>query len=444
MASQPWLCAADAQQLSAAFAEGRARPTELLRACLARLEQCDAQLGVCNHRLDPAPLLEAAAAAAERWRQGAPLSPLDGIPFGVKANIAVRGQPWHGGIQAFRARRAKRDAVSVARLRAAGMIPVAIFNMHEGALGETSANPAFQTTRNPHSPAHIPGGSSGGSAAAVAAGMAPVALGTDSLGSVRLPSALCGVVGFKPAHGEIPMDGVMPLSPRLDAVGVHARSVADVAMVMALLAPAADWAIPQTPPHPQGALRRLHWRLGAQTQLDQPISLAFARLLRQQAVADVLDWSDVDLSALRRAGLLVCEREGAHHYAAALRQSAEGFSETLRRLLAWGAAQPNAKVRQAESRLAEAKRRLRTELAGGLLFSPTTAHLAPRCGAVAPTTLADLTAPAAIAGIASISVPLGKSPSGLPMGLQISGLDGAAVLSAAQRCFPDVAEIAGA
>ena len=116
----------------------------------------------------------------------------------------------------------------------------------------------------------------------------------------------------------------------------------------------------------------------------------------------------------------------------------------MRRLLAWGAEQPNAKVRQAESRLAQARRRLRGELAGGLLLSPTTAHLAPRCGAAAPTTLADLTAPAAIAGIASISAPLGKSPSGLPMGLQISGLDGAAVLGAAQRCFPGVAEIAGA
>ena len=452
MADQAWLCAADAQQLSAAFAEGRARPTDVLTACRRRMEECDPALGVCNHRPDPAPLLEAAEAAAERWRQGAPLSPLDGVPFGVKANIAVGGQPWHGGIQAFRERRAEQDAACVARLRAAGMIPVAIFNMHEGALGETSANPAFQTTRNPHNPAHIPGGSSGGSAAAVAAGMAPIALGTDTLGSVRLPSALCGVVGFKPAHGAMPLDGVMPLSRRLDHVGVHARSVADVAMVMALLAPESDWAIPgpsaahgkQAPPHPQGALRRLHWRLGAQTQLDESISLAFARLLRQQAVADVLDWSDVDLSALRRAGLLICEREAAHHYAAALRRSAEGFSETLRRLLAWGAEQPSAKVRQAESRLAQARRRLRDELAGGLLVSPTTAHLAPRCGAAAPTTLADLTAPAAIAGIASISAPLGKSPSGLPMGLQISGLDGAAVLGAAQRCFPGVAETAGA
>lgn len=440
MSDQAWLCTADAQGLSAAFAEGVVQPTEALAACLARMEQWDAQLGVCNHRLESAPLLEMAQGADERWRAGAPLSPLDGVPFGVKANIAVGGQPWHGGIEAFRERRAEEDSACVARLRAAGMIPVAVFNMHEGALGETSDNPAFQTTRNPHNPAHIPGGSSGGSAAAVAAGMVPIALGTDSLGSVRLPSALCGVVGFKPAHGEISMDGVMPLSPRLDHVGIHARSVADVAQVWALLTIGRAAVARQ----PSDAPCWMHWRLGPRLRFDAPIADAFSRLLRQQAVTEVLDWSDADLSALRRAGLLICERDAALCYAAALRERPDGFSEAFRSLLAWGAEQPEEKVRQAESRLTQARRRLRHELAGTLLLSPTTAHLAPPCGAVPPPTLADLTVPAAIAGIPSISLPLGKAAGGLPMGLQISGLDSAAVLDGAARCFPGVAAVATA
>ena len=438
MSDQAWLCTADAQGLSAAFAEGVAQPTEALAACLARMERWDAQLGVCNHRLESASLLEVAKAADERWRAGAPLSPLDGVPFGVKANIAVGGQPWHGGIGAFRECRAEEDSVCVARLRAAGMIPVAVFNMHEGALGETSDNPAFQTTRNPHDPAHIPGGSSGGSAAAVAAGMVPIALGTDSLGSVRLPSALCGVVGFKPAHGEIPVDGVMPLSPRLDHVGIHARSVADVAQVWALLTTGRAAVALQ----PGDAPRWMQWRHGSRLRFDAPIVDAFSQLSRQWALTEVLDWSDADLSALRRAGLLICERDAALCYAAALRERPDGFSEAFRSLLAWGAEQPEEKVRQAESRLAQARRRLRHELAGALLLSPTTAHLAPPCGTIPPTTLADLTAPAAIAGIPSISLPLGKAPSGLPMGLQISGLDSAAVLGAAARCFPGVAAVA--
>ena len=435
MADSTGLCAADAQQLSAAFADGRVRPAEVLAACLARMDEYDAALGICNHRLASAELLPAAQAADERWRAGAPLSPLDGIPFGVKANIAVYGQPWHGGIAAFRQRRAAEDAACVARLRAAGMIPVAIFNMHEGALGETSANPAFRTTRNPHNPAHIPGGSSGGSAAAVAAGMVPIALGTDSLGSVRLPSALCGVLGFKPAHGEIPMDGVMPLSTRLDHVGVHARSVADVAQAAALLAPK---------PGCQGALRQAHWRLAPQLRFDRPIAQAFSELLQQHGVADVVDWSDLDLSALRRAGLLICEREAANQYAASVGEHPDGFSETFQQMLAWGAGQPPEKVRRAEAQLAQASRRLREDLANAVLLCPTTPHLAPQCGAAAPTTLADLTAPAAIAGIPSISVPLGKAAGGLPMGLQISGLDAAAVLDAAASFFPSVAEIANA
>ena len=413
---------------------------------MARIERCDPRLGVCNHRLNPSELLQATKAADERWRAGAPLSPLDGVPFGVKANIALRGQPWHGGIGAFRERRAEEDAVCVARLRAAGMIPVAVFNMHEGALGETTDNPAFQTTRNPHNPAHIPGGSSGGCAAAVAAGMVQIALGTDSLGSVRLPSALCGVVGFKPAHGEISMDGVMPLSHRLDHLGIHARSVADIAQVWALLTSDRAERNPSSPAEEAlgagGAWRWMQWRLGSRLRFAAPIAGAFSRLLRQQAVSEVLDWSDADLSALRRAGLLICEREAARHFAAALREQPDGFSETFRRMLAWGAAQPEQKAYREERRLALAGQRLRQDLAGAVLLCPTTAHQPPKCGQPPPATLADLTAPAAIAGLPAISTPLGMAPGNLPMGLQITGANSHDVLQAAKCCCRGPAAIA--
>ncbi len=430
----------DAAAWTAAFAEGRAEPPDLLEACLARIRRFDAALGICNHVADRAALFDQAADAAARWRDGAPLSPLDGVPFGVKANIAVRAFPWHGGIAAFRDVRASTDADCVHRLRAAGMIPLAVLNMHEAALGETTANPAFGTTRNPHDPDRIPGGSSGGSAAAVAAGFTPVALGTDSLGSVRLPSALCGVVGFKPAHGRIPSGGVLPLSRRLDHVGVHGRSVADVSAVADLFEPRRSSGGPaEGAESVWDAPPLARWGVAAGRPASKAVAAAIDGILSDAAVARCVDWSDVDLSSVRRAGLLMCERDAAARYAEALRDDPDGFSPAFRRLVAWGAAQPEEKVRRAERLLTDTSQRLRADLEEVLLLGPTTAHLAPRHDGRVPETLANLTAPAAVAGVPAISVPL-PAPSGTPpMGLQIAGLDGAHVLSAAKTLFPGVA-----
>ncbi len=430
----------DAAAWTAAFAEGRAEPPDLLEACLARIRRFDAALGICNHVADRAALFDQAADAAARWRDGAPLSPLDGVPFGVKANIAVRGFPWHGGIAAFRDVQASTDADCVQRLRAAGMIPLALLNMHEAALGETTANSAFGTTRNPHDPERIPGGSSGGSAAAVAAGIAPVALGTDSLGSVRLPSALCGVVGFKPAYDRIPLGGVLPLSRRLDHVGVHGRSVADVAAVAGLFEPRRTLGGPaEGAESGRDAPPLARWGVAAGQPAFKAVAAAVDGVLFDGAVARCVDWSDVDLSSVRRAGLLMCERDAAARYAEALRDDPDGFSPAFRRLVAWGAAQPEEKVRRAERLLTDTSQRLRADLEEVLLLGPTTAHLAPRHDGRVPETLANLTAPAAVAGVPAISVPL-PAPSGTPpMGLQIAGLDGAQVLSAAKALFPGVA-----
>lgn len=426
----------DAAAWTAAFSEGRADPADLIETCLARIQRFDAALGICNHVADRAALLDQAVDAGARWRSGAPLSPLDGVPFGVKANIAVRGFPWHGGVAAFREVRASTDADCVQRLRAAGMIPLAVLNMHEAALGETTCNPAFGTTRNPHDPDRIPGGSSGGSAAAVAAGIAPVALGTDSLGSVRLPSALCGVVGFKPAHDRIPLGGVLPLSRRLDHVGVHGRSVADVAAVAGLFEPR----------QPSGgsecgrdAPPLARWGVAAGPTASKAVAAAVDGVLFDCAVARCVDWPDVDLSPVRRAGLLLCERDAATLYAEALRDDPHGFSPMFRRLVAWGAAQPEEKVRRAERLLTDTAERLCADLEEVLLLSPTTAHLAPRHRGRVPDTLANLTAPAAIAGVPAISVPVPVPSGSPPVGLQIAGLDGGHVLAAAKTLFPGVA-----
>ena len=428
------LPACDAAALGEGYSTGRLDPRDVLAACLARIAGCDELVGACNHRVDRSVAHDQAADSAERWRNGNALSKLDGVPFGVKANIAVRGMPWHAGIAAFKDRRADRDAACVARLRAAGMIPVAVFNMHEAALGVSCANPAFGTTRNPHDPARIAGGSSGGSAAAVAAGMVPVALGTDSLGSVRLPSALCGVVGYKPARHEIPLDGVVPLAPRLDHVGVHARSVADVGSVMSILTgdrPFAS-AMPSLPP-----LSRWRTEIG----VEPGLACACERFLGGYDVLGTVDWSDVDLGKVRRAGLVVCERAAADCFREAMRDQPRGFSNGFRELLSWAERQPAQKVRQADAILAEVSARLRRNVADTLLVGPTTPCPAPAHGAAIDPDIASLTAPAAIAGLPSLSIPLPVG-SGLPLGLQVTGLDGTDVLRAGHAFFPGIAPLA--
>lgn len=425
------LLACDAAALGEGFSSGQFDPRDVVAACVRRIAECDDLVGACNHRADPEVMRERAADSASRWYNGTPLSALDGVPFGVKANIAVRDMPWHAGIAALKDRRADRDAACVARLRAAGMIPVAVFNMHEGALGVSSANPAFGTTSNPHDPTRIAGGSSGGSAAAVAAGMVPVALGTDSLGSVRLPSALCGVVGYKPARSEIPLEGVVPLAPRLDHVGVHARSVADIVAVMSLF----NGDRPSAP-----SVRSLsRWRTAI--TVEAALGCACDRFLEGCDVRATVDWSDVDLRKVRRAGLVACERAAADGFREAMRDRPHGFSTEFRELVAWAESQPLARIRQTDAILNEVTARLRGDLAGTLLVGPTTHCAAPAHGAVIDPDLASLTAPAAIAGIPSLSIPL-PTRSELPHGIQITGLHANDVLGAGQALFPGVAPIA--
>ena len=439
--------AADATALGAAFAAGQLEPRAVIEGLLRRIEGLDPLVGACNQVAPAATLLAAADDAAKRWRTGAPRSPLDGVPFGVKANIAVAGWPWHAGIDALRDRLADQDAACVRRLRAAGLLPLAVLNMHEAALGVTSDNPAFRTTRNPRAPDCIPGGSSGGSAAAVACGMLPIALGTDDLGSVRLPSALCGVVGFKPGHGEVPVQGVEPLAPSLDHVGIHARSVRDVAQVFALLRGqsgdstplAAEWGSDHAPPLAQ-------WLVGDPEQAGTEITNAIHDALHGAAhgypVSPPVDWTATDLPALRRAGLLTCERSAAAHFATLLRERPAGFSAEFRQLTAWGAAQGADRVRAAADRQRQARQSLRAELRDRLLVGPTVPHRALRRNAPIPSDLADFTAPAAIAGVPAISVPMGSFDDGPPLGLQILGMRSPDVLRAAASLFPGIAPIA--
>jgi Asp-tRNA(Asn)/Glu-tRNA(Gln) amidotransferase A subunit family amidase len=210
-------------------AKGELRATEVAAAFLARVEKREAEIGAFVH-LDPAQV-KAQAEAADRLRAaGRPVGALNGLPVGLKDIIDTADMPTENGTPIDAGRRPGKDATLVRRLRQAGAVIM-------GKTVTTELAYAFPgKTRNPHDLERTPGGSSSGSAAAVAAGMVPLAIGTQTFGSVIRPASFCGVVGFKPTHGLVPRTGVRLLAAPLDTVGVFARSVADAALLVDAIA----------------------------------------------------------------------------------------------------------------------------------------------------------------------------------------------------------------
>jgi Asp-tRNA(Asn)/Glu-tRNA(Gln) amidotransferase A subunit family amidase len=186
--------------------------------------------------LDEDDVLRQAEAVDARVRERVDPGPLAGVPVAIKDLMPVRGYPMTLGTRACAAVMADHDAAVVARLRASGAVIFGLANLHELAYGVTSANPHFGAVVNPKFPQQLPGGSSGGSAAIVAAGIAPLAVGTDTGGSIRIPAACCGIAGFKPGYGVVDKSGVHPLAWSLDHVGPIAGSVADAALMFETLA----------------------------------------------------------------------------------------------------------------------------------------------------------------------------------------------------------------
>lgn len=207
---------------------GACSAVDLAAASLRALAAWEPTLNAVAH-LREAEALAEARARDEELAAGRDRGPLHGIPVAVKDLIDVAGAPTGYGSRAGRVASAPRDAEAVRRLRDAGAVVVAKTNLLEYAYG--AVHPEVGDTRNPHDPGRTSGGSSGGSAAVVAAGCVPVALGTDTGGSVRIPAAYCGTVGVKPTPGRVPMEGVFPLAWSLDALGALSRRVEDAMLV---------------------------------------------------------------------------------------------------------------------------------------------------------------------------------------------------------------------
>ncbi len=232
MSSLPWMSAAG---IAAAYKARRLSPVELVTDLLARIERLQPRLHVFT-RLDAPGALAAAREAEAEIAAGRHRGPLHGVPVGVKDVIDVGGLPTSCHSRLMRDHVAAEDAGAVARLREAGAIVLGKLSTHEFALGGPSFDLPFPPARNPWNPDHHPGGSSSGSGAGLAAGLFPLALGTDTGGSVRHPASACGIVGLKPTYGVVSRHGVFPVAWTLDHVGPMARTVADAAALLQAMA----------------------------------------------------------------------------------------------------------------------------------------------------------------------------------------------------------------
>ncbi len=416
--------------MRAALAAGAATAAGLTGTALARIAERD---GTIRAFISLAPDALQQAQASDSRRAAGRIGALEGIPVAVKDNIDVAGLPTTDGTAHFADRMARKDASVVVRLRAAGAIILGKANMHEGALGATTDNPFWGRCDNPAAPGHTPGGSSGGSAAAVAAGFVPLAVGSDTLGSVRIPAAYCGLWGLKPTRGLIGRSGLSYLSWTLDSIGPIAASAADLALALGVLAgpdpgdPASLDVGMAAAPVP--ALNRII--LGIPdldgTPLLPEVRSAFSgfcdRLTAQGVRLVTVTVDGWKPPALRRAGLLLAEAEAGHLLGGAMDANPAGFSDSFRALVGYGRTAANAKLVAAQHLVHGMRPAVLAALSGvDALLLPTTAEPAFLHDAPVPQGQADLTALASAAGLPAIAFPIPEQAGHLPVSAQLLGL----------------------
>jgi indoleacetamide hydrolase len=271
---------------------------EVYAAALLRQCQSGAHLNAFI-TLRPEQVLEAARDCDRKRRAGASLGRLHGLPIPIKDSVNTRDLPTTAGTAALRHFQPKEDAPLVRTLRSAGAIVLGKTNLHELSYGYTSNNHVFGAIHNPYDPKHIPGGSSGGTAAAVAYRMAPLGIAEDTEGSIRVPAALCGIKGFRPTTGRYPTIGCVPITPLFDQLGPHARSVADLLLFDSVMKGVPGNVLPPRRPSLKsvrlGVIRSFFYS-GLDAEVERITEAALGRL--QNAGAELVEGELPDLPRL--------------------------------------------------------------------------------------------------------------------------------------------------
>jgi aspartyl-tRNA(Asn)/glutamyl-tRNA(Gln) amidotransferase subunit A len=386
--------------------------------------------------MEESALAEARVAEAELLR-GEWRGPLHGVPIALKDLIDTAGVRTTAGSALYKDRVPKEDAEVVRRLRQAGAVIIGKNNLHEFAYGGSSLVSYFGDVHNPWDGTRIAGGSSGGSAAAVVAGLAYAAIGTDTAGSIREPSALCGCVGLKPTYGRVSSRGVIPLSLSLDHVGPLAATVADAAIVLQAIAgyDPADITSANVPvvDYVSACGEAARLRVGVPRayffdELDADVSAAVERALQELAASDA-EIKEVQLEVSTDRMLQAAESYAFH--AENVRQTPELYqAETVRRIRSGETVSAGDYI-QCKRDLEESRRGIAKGFADvDVLITPTMPMPAPAIAelkanpdALRPAELRLLrnTRPFNVWGLPAISVPCGFTENGLPIGLQIAG-----------------------
>lgn len=425
------LLAADATAQREALARGAitaaALATGYLDAAHATQASINAFIAFDRERA----LAAARASDARRGAHGA--RALEGLVIAIKDNLDAAGFRTTAGMATRRdAPPAPRDSAAAARLRDAGAVIIGKLNLHEAALGADNDNPHFGACHHPRRHGVTPGGSSGGSGAAVAGALCSAALGTDSMGSVRIPASYCGVFGLKPTWGAVSPRGSVVVSRRLDHLGVLARSARDLGLLLPVLAgfdPACAESRAVAFAAPAGGPLRIGVPALDGIEVQPVVREAFARGLealrvRGHALVD-LPPSRMEPGKARRAGLLVCEAEMLVEHAADWAARRERFSPALAKMLAWAAGKSAADFACADRVLDEAAVQMQQWLSAcDLLAWPTAPQVAFAFGSPVPANQADLTCFANMAGVPALSMPLPVGDDDWPVGMQLIGRAG--------------------
>lgn len=433
------LLGGDACAIAGAVRRGEISARAVMEAALEAIRRRDGGLN-CFTRVMDAEALAAADAVDRRVAAGEDAGSLAGVPFAVKNLFDIAGVTTLAGSKILADNApAGRDAMAVQRLKAAGACLVGATNMDEFAYGFVTENAHYGTTRNPHDPARVAGGSSGGSAAAVAAGFVPLALGSDTNGSIRVPAAFCGVYGLKPTYGRVSRAGAFLFSASLDHVGPFGRSVRDLALTFDVLQGpdsrdpvcsrrAAEAVTPQLELGTKGlrvAVLGGYFACGGEAKVFE----AVARLAQSLGVQETVELPDVELA--RAAAFLITACEGGNLHLDRLRTRAEDFDPAVVERLMAGALIPASWYLQAQRFRRVFQERVRAVFEKvDVLLAPATPCAAIRAGqktivlggreVLARPNLGVYTQPISFLGLPAVSVPV-FGVGTMPLGVQVIG-----------------------